>query len=142
MPKFEGDLGKDNAVHLLRRAGFGPKGNEWKRFSKKTAVTIAEKFAGTEISAKDTAALADALGELASMVARQAKAQVPTDDINISLPRVVIGEEQPALGRHNSPVIVLPCDCEMGRFSLEVTMEVGPSASSPGTGTPATGSVT
>jgi uncharacterized protein (DUF1800 family) len=37
MPKFQGVLGDDNAVHLLRRAGFGPKGGEWKRFAKKTA---------------------------------------------------------------------------------------------------------
>ncbi len=36
MPKLQGDLGVDNAVHLLRRAGFGPKGNEWKRFARKT----------------------------------------------------------------------------------------------------------
>lgn len=110
-------------------------------FSKKTAIAIAEKFAGTEISADDTATLADALGELASMVAGQAKANVPTNDIDISLPEVVLGEAQPALGRHNSPVIVLPCDCEMGRFSLEVTMEVRKSSSSASTGTPHTGGV-
>ena len=36
MPEFLGALGKENAVHLLKRAGFGPRGREFVRFGKKT----------------------------------------------------------------------------------------------------------
>lgn len=93
-------------------------------FSKKTAIRIAGKFAGRGITRSQRAELADALGELANMVTGQAKAHIPTDDVSVSLPRVVMGDEHQTLDSPSSPVLVLPCDCELGRFSLEVTMKV------------------
>ena len=91
-------------------------------FSKQVAVRVASTFAGTELSIYEPADLADALGELTNMVAGQAKAQLPQSSITISLPRVVLGDQHRVLESHASPVLLLPCDCSIGRFAVEVTL--------------------
>ncbi len=92
------------------------------RFSRQVAVRIASAFAGTQLSIYQQAELADALGELTNMVAGQAKAKLPHSEINISLPRVVQGDARQVPEANVSPVVVLPCDSALGRFSVEVTL--------------------
>lgn len=92
-------------------------------FSKQTAVAVASKFAACELSIYDVAELADALGELTNMVAGQAKAKLPTGRVNVSLPRVVVGDEHRVVESNTSPVLLLPCHSVLGRFWVEVTME-------------------
>lgn len=92
-------------------------------FSKHTALNAVGKLIGQEVSEDDTSELADALGELANMVAGQAKASLPESGIAISLPRVVRGSDHVVLNSDKTPVILLRCDCELGRFSVEVMVE-------------------
>ena len=84
---------------------------------------IASRFAGAEISAQSPD-LADALGELANIVAGQAKSRMDGLNIAISLPRVVAGAGHCVLKSNNMPVLALPCDSSLGRFSVEVAMMV------------------
>ncbi len=90
-------------------------------FPVRTAVQIASKFAGTEMTQHDPD-FADALGELANMVAGQAKSKFQGVRVNISLPRVVAGRKLRLLGSYSTPVLLLPCDSALGRFGTEITM--------------------
>ncbi len=84
-----------------------------------SATKISSKFAGVEIS-KDHEDFADALGELANMVAGHAKSKLDGMSCNISLPHVVIGEGHILPSMKNMMKLVLPCDSAFGRFWVEV----------------------
>lgn len=90
-------------------------------FNSRSACQIASKFAGTEITAEHPD-FADALGELANMVAGQAKSKMEGLDISISLPRVVAGSGQRTLMSQKIPILALPCDSPLGRFIVEACM--------------------
>lgn len=89
-------------------------------FPKNAAAKIASKLTGKAVYACELTELSDALGEMANMVAGQAKAKLPQDDISISLPRVVLGVDRIESISKKTPVIVLRCDSGLGRFSVEV----------------------
>jgi chemotaxis protein CheX len=93
-------------------------------FGWQTAVRVAGQFAGTELSVQDGAELADALGELTNMVAGQARANLPESDTSVSLPKVVVGDNHRTISASNTPVLLLPCDCSLGRFHVEVTLQI------------------
>lgn len=90
-------------------------------FPMKTASSAASTFAGAEMTPAHED-FADALGELANMVAGQAKAQFDGLNIAISLPSVVVGKEHSVSKSKQQPTIVLPCDSALGRFAVEVSM--------------------
>jgi chemotaxis protein CheX len=92
-------------------------------FPMKTAINTASKFAGMEMAA-DNEDFADALGELANMVAGQAKAQFEGLSVTISLPSVIIGKNHQVSQSRLTPRLELPCESQLGRFSLEVAMVV------------------
>ncbi len=112
--------------HVSAIIGFSGKaaGSVAMCFSKQTAVRVASKLAGTELSILDTTELVDALGELTNIVAGQAKAKLPNVNVAISLPRVIVGAGHRLMESATSPVLLLPCDSSLGRFSVEVTMQV------------------
>lgn len=92
-------------------------------FPMRTAVNAASRFAGAEIT-QSHPDFGDALGELANMVAGQAKAKMEGVKASISLPRVVTGRDLQLLESRNTPILLLACDSTLGRFSTEVTMVV------------------
>jgi len=89
-------------------------------FSNQVAAKVASKFADAEVTV-DEPDLGDALGELANMVAGQAKAKMDGLNITITLPMVVAGEKLRTLKTDHLPVLTLPCDCALGRFSVDVS---------------------
>ena len=91
-------------------------------FSKQVAVRVASAFTGKSLSIYEPDELADALGELANMVAGQAKVKLPPSGITVSLPYVIVGGQHRVVERPLSPILLLPCDSALGRFSVEVTM--------------------
>jgi chemotaxis protein CheX len=91
-------------------------------FSKQVAVRVASAFSNKALSIHEPDELADALGELANMVAGQARVKLPPSGIRVSLPHVIIGGQQRVAERPVSPILLLPCDSALGRFSVEVTM--------------------
>ncbi len=90
-------------------------------FPVRTAVSTASKFAGVTIT-PDHPDFGDALGELANMVAGQAKSKLEGSNITISLPRVIAGTGLKLLDSQSAPILILPCDSELGRFATEVSM--------------------
>ncbi len=97
-------------------------------FSFDSASKIASRFSGIDIS-PDHADFADALGELANMVAGGAKAQFEGLDISISLPNVIIGKNHSVSTSKNAPRILFRCSTEVGEFFVEVGMKVGKTSS-------------
>ena len=103
-------------------------------FSMLTASKTASKFAGEEVG-RDHPCFADALGELANMVAGQAKAKFEGVSASISLPRVIVGKNLQLLESESTPVLVLQCDSTLGRFTTEVTMAIAKKTASSPAGT-------
>ena len=91
-------------------------------FSKQVAIRVASGFTGKSLSLYEPAELVDALGELTNMVAGQAKAKLPPSGITVSLPHVIVSSRHREADRPVSPVLLLPCDSALGRFTVEVTM--------------------
>lgn len=92
-------------------------------FPMQSATKIASTFAGVELD-QNHEDFSDALGELANMVAGQAKAQMDGLSISISLPSVIIGKEHVISQSKLSPRLAIPCDSTLGRFAVEVAMRV------------------
>ena len=87
-----------------------------------TAVKIASAFAGEPMPA-DHPDFGDALGEMVNMVAGQAKAQFEGLSCNISLPKVLSGTDMKVHRSRREVTLVLPCDSNLGKFRVEVTMK-------------------
>jgi chemotaxis protein CheX len=98
-------------------------------FPMQTAVSVASKFAGVEMTATHED-FSDALGELANMVAGHAKANLEGLNMNISLPTVIVGREHVVSQSKLAPRLALPCDSSLGRFCVEVVMVTGKKPSS------------
>jgi len=92
-------------------------------FPSSTAVRAASAFAGVTMT-KDHEDFSDAIGELANIVAGQAKSKLEGLSISISLPSVIIGREHVVLHSKQRPRLSIPCDSPLGRFTVEVAMAV------------------
>lgn len=88
-----------------------------------TACNVAGKFAGVEMT-RDHPDFSDALGELANMVAGQAKSKFEGLHVSISLPSVIIGTEHVVSQSRAKPRLALPCTSDLGHFSVEVVMVI------------------
>ena len=93
-------------------------------FSFETASKIATAFAGVEISPEHPD-FADAIGELANMVAGGAKGQFKELSIGISLPNVIVGHNHNVSASRTTPRIVIPCTTDAGTVQVEVAMVLG-----------------
>lgn len=92
-------------------------------FPKEAACNIASTFAGMPISL-ESVDMVDAIGELANMVAGNAKKDFEGVRISISLPSVVIGADHIVGQSRMVPRLVLPCTSTLGNFFVEVAMKV------------------
>ncbi|MGB2985786.1 MAG: chemotaxis protein CheX [Phycisphaerae bacterium] len=99
----------------------GATGSVVLHFSFDMASKVATAFAGVEIT-PDHADFADAIGELANMVAGGAKSQFEGLGISISLPNVIVGHNHNVSASKSTPRIVIPCTTDVGTFSVEVGM--------------------
>ncbi len=85
------------------------------------ASKIASAFAGMELN-QESEDFADAIGELANMVAGGAKAQFKGLNISISLPNVIVGKDHNVSASKSSPRLVVPCETPAGVFWVEMGM--------------------
>lgn len=85
---------------------------------------LVEAFAGSKVD-RTSPDFADAVGELANMVAGCAKQQM-APGTSISLPSVVIGQGY-TIANGSLPCIVIPCSSPLGEFSVEVCIKETPS---------------
>jgi chemotaxis protein CheX len=92
-------------------------------FPREVACKVASMFAGMPITI-DSPDMVDAVGELANMVAGNAKKDFEGVRISISLPSVVIGHDHTVSQSRMTPRLVLPCSSPVGDFFVEVAMKV------------------
>lgn len=97
-------------------------------FPREVACAVASAFAGAPIRDTD-ADFADALGELANMVAGSAKTHFAGLNVSISLPSVVMGHDLRVLSSRTFPRIVIPCETGLGSVYVDVAMRMERAAS-------------
>ena len=86
--------------------------------SRPAATRLVEAFVGTAPH-PESADFADAIGELANMIAGQAKCQLAMRAA-IGLPCVVIGQGHSIKPTADVPCVVIPCQTTGGAFAVEV----------------------
>ena len=65
----------------------------------------------------------DAIGEIANMIAGNAKTDFPSNDNSISVPSVVVGKHEVSYPT-GVPVITIPCILDKGEMFIEVALKV------------------
>lgn len=93
------------------------------QFDFEVAAKVASAFAQITITPEHPD-FADAIGELANMVAGGAKSKFEGLSINISLPNVIVGENHSVSPSRTSPRLVIPCTTDLGAFQVEIGMEL------------------
>jgi chemotaxis protein CheX len=92
-------------------------------FPKDVACKAASAFAGVEID-ENHPDFADAVGELANMIAGNAKKDFVGMNVSISLPSVILGADHVVSQSRTCPRLVIPCGTALGSFYVEVGMIV------------------
>ena len=90
-------------------------------FPKLMALKVVSKLVGAEIKIIGPE-VADGIGELANIVAGNAKQHLPSYNLSISLPKVVIGQGHYVASQKGVPTIVVPFISAMGNFAMEVSL--------------------
>jgi chemotaxis protein CheX len=90
-------------------------------FDLETAGKVVNALSGTNIP-PDHPDFPDAVGEITNMIAGSAKKNFGAS-ASISVPSVVVGGGHRLAKLHDLPCIVLPCNCEFGRFAIEISVK-------------------
>ncbi len=97
----------------------GARGSVVISFPKDVALSIVTEFAGIESKCLDDD-FCDAIGELANMVAGNAKKDLEGLNVSISIPSVILGRNHRIVTERKTPCICVPFVCDHGRFAIEV----------------------
>lgn len=97
-------------------------GNAALCFNRETAKKIVSSFVGMEID-PSTEDFADAIGELANMVAGSAKAMYDGMHVTLTCPSVVVGDNHRIRSQREVPAVKVPCNCVHGDFFIEVAVK-------------------
>lgn len=90
-------------------------------FQRDAAVKLASAFAGVELT-PDSPEFADAIGELANMIAGNAKKDLG-GAANITTPNVIIGPNHSVARLSGVPCLVIPVSSPAGDFAVEVNIK-------------------
>ncbi len=101
------------------------------------ACRVASAFAGHAIDSSSPD-FADAIGELANMVAGNAKTEMHGLNVSISLPSVIIGAHHTICQMRALPRIVIPCQTTLGPLFIDVGLRLEKPAARPSTAAGAT----
>jgi chemotaxis protein CheX len=93
-------------------------------FGRLSAVQIASAFAGSRLEI-GTPDFADAIGELANMIAGGAKAKFEGMKVSIGCPSVIVAPRHQITPPSNTAIICIPCNTAAGRFVIDVTFQTG-----------------
>jgi chemotaxis protein CheX len=93
-------------------------------FQNAAAVKLVAAFAGMDIK-EGTEDFADAVGELANMIAGSAKKDLG-NAASITCPSVIIGHGHMVARLSDVPTIVIPCTTPVGSFAVEVNIKQQP----------------
>ncbi len=90
--------------------------------SKPVALQMVSKLLGDEVTELDDDCT-DAIGEIANMIAGNAKTDFPSTGTSISVPSVVVGKHKVSYPS-GLPIIAIPCATDKGQMVIEVAMKV------------------
>ena len=90
-------------------------------FPKILALKVVSKMLGTEIKVVGPE-LTDGIGELANIIAGNAKQGLTQYQLSISLPNVIIGKNHTIASQSGIPTIVVPFVSPLGEFAMEVSL--------------------
>jgi len=89
--------------------------------SKPIALQLVSALIGEEVTEIDEDAT-DAIGEIANMIAGNAKKDFPGEDTSISCPSVVVGKHKTTYPK-GIPIISIPCETSAGRLCIDVALK-------------------
>ncbi|HEX3356000.1 MAG TPA: chemotaxis protein CheX [Tepidisphaeraceae bacterium] len=90
-------------------------------FQMDAALKLVKAFAGVDLTA-DSPDFADAIGELANMIAGNAKKDLGAT-ASITCPSVVLGANHVIARLRGVPCVIIPCKTPVGDFAVEVNMK-------------------
>ena len=90
-------------------------------FTRTAGEKLVEAFTGCKIEI-ESPQFADAIGELANMIAGSAKSKLGLN-ANITVPSVIIGDHCHTATLSDVPCIVIPCTSALGEFAVEVCIK-------------------
>jgi chemotaxis protein CheX len=90
-------------------------------FPAQIAIKVGSCLLGEELKKVDSDCT-DAIGEVANMIAGDAKKRFPKTNTTISVPSVVIGYHKVAFPS-GLPIISIPCEIVAGQFAIEVALK-------------------
>jgi chemotaxis protein CheX len=85
------------------------------------ALKVGSCLLGEELKEVDSDCT-DAIGEVANMIAGDAKKRFPKTNTTISVPSVVIGSHKVAYPS-GIPIISIPCETDAAQFAIEVALK-------------------
>lgn len=91
-------------------------------FPRETAIKIASKLASKEYTALSNEVI-DSVGEIANIIAGNAKKDLTEFRISISLPGVITGNHYQINWPQGIPVITIPFTSPLGDFSVNVSLK-------------------
>ena len=91
-------------------------------FPKLIALKVVSALVGSEIKIVGPE-VADAIGEIANIIAGNAKQHLTQFNLSISLPKVIMGKDHKIASQRGVPTIVVPFDCSLGNFAMEVSLK-------------------
>ena len=86
------------------------------------AFQLASALMGESVNVLDDDCI-DAIGEIANMIAGNAKTDFPSDNNSISVPSVVVGKHKVSYPS-GVPVIAIPCVLDKGEMFIEIALKV------------------
>lgn len=89
--------------------------------SREVAFQLVASLIGEEVNELDEVCT-DAIGEIANMVAGNAKTDFPIDDTSISVPSVVVGKHKVTYPS-GIPIITIPCNTDRGEMIIEIALK-------------------
>jgi len=89
--------------------------------SKEIAFQLVSALIGEEVTELDDDCT-DAIGEIANMIAGNAKTDFPGEDNSISVPSVIIGKHKVSYPS-GLPIISIPCETERGKMFIEIAIK-------------------
>ncbi|HSO18632.1 MAG TPA: chemotaxis protein CheX [Desulfosarcina sp.] len=89
--------------------------------SKEIAFQLVSALVGDDVDELDDDCT-DAIGEIANMIAGNAKTSFPSEGTSISVPSVVVGKHKVSYPS-GLPIISIPCITEKGQLVIEVALK-------------------
>jgi chemotaxis protein CheX len=91
-------------------------------FPKLIALKVVSTMLGMTIKTVD-ADVTDAIGEVANIIAGNAKKELSQYKLTISLPNVIVGKSHSISAPSGTPTIIVPIIGQVGEFAMEVALK-------------------